>query len=168
MTDQPELRLIEVPHIRCGEQSAVTIVMCPIDWTPRQIRDGIERARTNYLEGLRIARENDPAPPSPYITLSFYDKYPDKTVREIQAMIEERKVEHRAWKERNDKATSTFTKFLIDEGFIALWQTELPRFEVDWGHRHGQNLAYDNDYDRLDTLPKPIKIADPNFDEDDW
>jgi hypothetical protein len=82
-------------------------------------------------------------------------------------MIEAQNAAHKGWERRKWLKRRKFGEFLEREGFVSLWSAEagVPTFAVDWGHRHGTRIDYSET--ELDTLPSPVKVADPDWEDPD-
>jgi hypothetical protein len=162
-----ELRLIRIDHSRCGEPVAHTFILAPADWDAKTIDQGIQNAYKAYWDAIQIAQNKEKEPPTGNPTVAKYKEYPDKTVAEVEAIFAEQFATHSAWQKDQWKARQEFQTFLKGEGFTLLWDDEakIPRFDVNWGHRHGISINYSAT--DVDTMPLPIQVIDPDF-EEDW
>lgn len=157
------MRLIRVSHIRCGEAQAWTYAWAPGDWSGEDIQKAVDAAQANYLEALAATSKS--TPPNDYGRYGKppYEKYPSKTVAEIDAEWEAKKPEWEAWAEEQHRTRMRFMDFLKEQGFESIWSNRVPDFEVDWGHRHGQPIDYSET--ETDTLNTPAHVAGQQGDD---
>lgn len=161
-----EYKLVRVSHIRCGETDAYTYVVAPVDWKASRIHDAVYAAEKKYLAAVEIAKEGTEAPNDYRWGPPPYEKYPDKTVAEIKAEWEAKKVVYEAWQKEQNKTKHSFAAYLLEQGFRELWDVGIAHdVDLDWGHRHGTKIDYTET--RLDTMPTPAKFVGVDEDDDD-
>jgi hypothetical protein len=160
------MRLVRVTHYRCSDYDCNTFALAPDEWDEVRIKREVGLAQDAYLEQFAKAMENDQGPPR-VGHVPPYDKHPDRTVAEVRAEHEAAKAEWEAWEAELRRQRRSFEAFLEDRGFTSLWNEDASVLvECDWGHRHGQRLAYGNDRE-IDTMPSPAKLAGA-YDVDDF
>lgn len=162
------MQLIRVTHRRCGDFDGNTFVLAPDEWSRTQAREAIYKAQAAYLDAIETAAKGN-VPPNAWRPYGKpeYEKHPDKTVTEVKADWDALAAEYKAWEEKQRKTRKHFENYLKDEGFTLLWDEDAAhQFEVDWGHRHGQGLAYGDD--KTDSMPLPVVMAGGEDPEDVW
>lgn len=152
------LQLVNITHERCVEYAATTFVWAPADWSEERIRKAAQVAQAAYLEAYNYAVKNT-EPPNDYHRYGGprYESFPDKTVAEIKAEWEAKRVVWEAWDAQERAAKTSFLNFLTAQGFEPLHEHEDRGVELDWGHRHG--VAIDYAETETDQMPTPRKLA---------
>jgi hypothetical protein len=106
----------------------------------------VDQAQASYLAAEAVSKITVPVP-DPGYSPNFL-KFPTLTVAEIQAQWKEDRVTWDAYKRQRDGARDPFTQHLIrvSNGRIKLgWELEAGiEVGLDWGHRHGTFIAYDD------------------------
>lgn len=153
------MQLVRIEHNRCDEYDCETFGWVPNDWTEEQFEEAVERAEKAYLEAYyEWKRIKDKAPENlyPHNRLEFYNNHPNLTVKRAKEMFEEVGAKRKAWEQEYNKGRRTFMDFLSKEGVTPFSEIE-PVFSTDiyWGHRHGDDLEYQDDSPRKD-LPGPV------------
>lgn len=144
------MRLAVILHTRCNEDTEYkTLCWIPDEWTKDDLDDATYRASKDYLAYLEEYKKV-PAPNNyyPHNRPKFED-YPDKTVAEVNAIWEEKKVEWEAWNDKRTKARKTFISYLEKYGVKNFWEFDFGDeqynhsiTDVDWGHHHGLDIDY--------------------------
>ena len=148
------MKLVKVEHMRCDEYSCETYMMAPDEMTVEQFEQAVENAQNkmqNFIDNYKKLIE------VPYPGYNpDYKKYPDKTVKEIDAEFKIKMDAYNVYKKEKDKGYKTFGEYLQEEGLTPLWKYE-SEFEVSchWGHQHGTDIEYDEFEDK--DFPGPLK-----------
>lgn len=152
------LMIVKIEHTRCDEWSAVTYCGAPDDWTEEQVYEAVHKAEKAYLEALQLAKDEADAPNDykPYGGPP-YDRYPDKTVKEIKEKWAEKKKVYDEWNARQRATHKSFQSFLEDQGFSHLEEHADMEVELHWGHRHGTSIDYGEP--QIDSMKTPRKMA---------
>jgi hypothetical protein len=160
-------KIARVDHWRCDqpERGLSTYVWVPQAMTTEEFEALCERARDEYFKTADAAKKLLPSTPPGYSPR--YEKYPDKTVAEVQAIHEAETTE---WNKRNavvnakQRTFAQILKDISDGSVLNFWDIEFPiTAEVHWGHRHGEGIAYG---ETKITNPSPDNFDAPE-DEDD-
>ena len=154
------MKVAKVVHYRCDDYSATTYVWIPDDMTNDEFIANVRHAEIDYLafveEFSKVDKVKDPG------WSPDYKKFPDKTVTQIDAEHAVLKKEYSEWKTKETQAYKSFEYYLRKYGCIPLWEYEgCIETTVDWGHRHGQTIDYENTYDdeRMQDFPGPLKVS---------
>lgn len=150
MTEQPNstalpfpYRLVRVEHSRCGEYDGTEYVLAPIEWDGEKIDGEVSAVVKEMIADAKLVKDAPLTPPHH----PPYADHPDKTVAEIQAAHEERKIAYKQWLEENRHLTRSFQERLREHGFVRLWDDEPATGRHDastyWGHSHGLKLNYE-------------------------
>lgn len=165
LSRQRRLHLVKISHVRCGEADGTnTYVWAPPDWDEVPIREAVKRAQEAYLAAL-AATYKVGKPPNDYRQYGKppYEKYPDDTVKAVDAMWAAKKIVWEEWHNEQSRAFLGFEKFLVEQGFEAFYGHEDEAVDLDWGHRHGQRIDYsETDSDTLPTPAASVGIEDPD------
>lgn len=140
------MKLALVQHERCGETDYGygTYVWVSDEMTEEQFDDLVDLAQKSYLKAeAELNQAAQPMNPGYQPKLS---EFPDKTVREVQAIHAAREKAWKAYEKRRDAARQPFSKHLVhvSEGSIKdFYEIEPPLVaEASWGHRHGTVIDY--------------------------
>jgi hypothetical protein len=139
------MKLARVTHMRCGNHvDATTYVWVEDYFTEKDLEKNVEMAKVSYL-AAEAAFKNDPNAPPNVGSYADYQKYPDRTVKEVDAIFLAQKTAYNAWKKKRDEARKPFAHHLvqISKGAIKnFYDVEPLSCEVDWDHRHGVTIEY--------------------------
>lgn len=140
------MKLAVVQHERCGEQEwgAGTYVWVSEDMSEEELYRLACLAQESYLKAeAELKRTLTPQNPGYQPNFSAY---PDKSVREVQAIHAKQKQAWQEYEKRRDKARQPFSKHLVrvSAGAIKGFYDVEPSLsvEVSWGHRHGTVIDY--------------------------
>lgn len=162
------MQLVRITHRRCGDYDCANFALAPDDWSQDRIDSEVTAAQKAYLVEFDKANIKEAAPPYPGHR-PLYEKYPDRTVAVVKAAHDELLIAYQAWQADRRKTELKFESFLTDRGFVSLWSDAAAALEAecDWGHRHGDRLAYGSE--GIDGLPSPAKLAGGvDYVEDDF
>jgi hypothetical protein len=87
----PDYQLVRIRNYRCGDYDGCTYVLAPTLWNEDEIQRRVNLAEDAYIDQIKAARELEKTEAPPYVYQPAYAKYPDKTVKEVQAIHEEAK-----------------------------------------------------------------------------
>lgn len=154
-----KLKIARIDHDRCYELSAVTYVWVPEDWTNDNLKAVVKAAQKAYLEFLESWKDENPPNNATSYSQPRYKDFPDKTVAEVDAIHKAEREEYKAWSEKRTQAKKSFGWYLEQEGCRQFWGY-VPEMHatVDWGHRHGTPIDYDETEDR--DFPAPLVLED--------
>ena len=152
------MKLAVVRHERCGEQEwgCGTYVWVADDMSEEELGRLVCLAQTSYLKAeaelKRTTASRDPGyQPS-------FSQYPEKTVREVQALHAQEKQVWQEYEKKRNKARQPFSKHLVgvSGGAIKDFHDMEPPLVVEagWGHRHGTVLDYGDTKINETTTPK--------------
>jgi hypothetical protein len=141
------VKFVKITHIRCSEDDGITYGFVPDDWTENQFYEAIERAKKAYQKAtatyLEELKTGDLSSLNWHSGTPKYERYPDKTVREVQELHAKEIEDKKRRKTILDDARKPFGSFLEKEGFILIWRAEAElEGDIDWGHQHGTPLQY--------------------------
>jgi hypothetical protein len=159
------MRLLKVEHTRCGEAAGHTYVWIDDDVDALAVVDAAKRDYLRAIADLAAQRK----PPNDYRPYGSppYDKFPDKTVAEVKAEWEAKKVEWTAWNEKRMGARLAFEDFLARQEGVKTWAWhESEVVALDWGHLHGTSIDYS--LTDVDTIPRPDEVLGLAEDEDEY
>lgn len=137
------MKLVRIAHSRCSDYDGYTLAFAPDDWDEDKIEGEVSLAQGAYLEQYVAAMKDEQGPPFPGWHPN-YAAHPKRLVGEVDAEHRAAMEEYNVWKRVRDEQATRFETFLTRRGFVLPWQDEAGAVEVDvdWGHRHGQHLAY--------------------------
>jgi hypothetical protein len=160
------MKLAKVVHVRCHRRSfdeAETYVWVDDAMSSEEFADLVKCARTAYDQAGKDFEQAEQPPVVPWGP--DFSKFPNKTVAEVTAEHEVAKGKLDAWKKRKEEAQANFAHHLkaVGEGRIVyFWENKLGLdVELDWGHRHGQDIAYGET--EIKDLPGTIEREDRYF-----
>lgn len=167
MSDKIDYRLIHIQHERCQEYAASTYVLAPVEWSYSQIDKAIYNAQQEYYKAVELAKQHQKVPQPPYglPSVAIFKKYPEKTVQEVLDMLEEQRVAYKSWEDNYGVTKTPFINFLVKQGFETLYEANA-KMVCNWGHKHGTRIEYSETVE--DTMPLPIKVVDPEFEDDSY
>jgi hypothetical protein len=144
------MKLATIQHFRCAEPTFYwTTVWIPDDMTKEQFDAAVVAARDAYLDKLNAFK--DQVPPNDYRPYHQpqYELQPGRTVSEIRQEWEKKKAAWEAWDKTRQKTKPRFLDILCADGRLKPLQAtaEDISIELDWGHRHGWPIDYDEDKD---------------------
>lgn len=143
------MKLARVTHIRCSEPDGQTFCFIPDDWTENQFNRAVYAAKKKYEAATSAYMEELKAGDLQGLLYSYsyghpqYERYPDKTVKEVKEAFEQEKEEKKRRKAILDEARKPFGAFLRTEGVRLISDLEEGiEIDVNWGHQHGVPLDY--------------------------
>lgn len=159
------MKLASIAHERCQEVDAMTYCWIPDDWDSFEFQKVVNQAKADYWDKLKFHNPDPPNDYKQYISFPEYDKYPDKTVKEVKDEWQAKKEAFLTWKSENDLLTKPFALFLQDYGIKPFYDydDEVMTAEIDWGHNHGTKIEYsatDPSPSNMDIAPRPIESDD--------
>lgn len=168
------MRLVHITHYRCDDYDTVTFVLAPEEWSNKKIREKIELAQEKYESALREFLAGIETVKFVYVpTLTSLD--PKATVQEELDKYEKQKVAYAEYSKKRNSYEGSFETFLVDEGFVSLWDgdSEALKADVQWGHQHGVPLRYGNHEETNTTMSVKkfasiVRKAITEYDEDDF
>jgi len=143
------MKLAKVEHEQCDHGVvATTYVMIPDDTTAERFQELAVAARDAYLNAERELKSFPGQPDNPGYQPN-YERYPGKTVAEVQEIHKQLMALFKAWEAKRDAARQPYSYHLekVSNGQIKLFsdfdEDTIPIANIHWGHRHGQRLRYD-------------------------
>jgi hypothetical protein len=140
-------------HIRCDEWDGTnTYVWVPDDWNEDLFDEKARNAQKAYLVHIEELKElKEPTYISSYNTHGHFknNTFPDDmTIGEAKKMLEENETKRNEWSKKKDKANRGLLPFLMEQGMTPFYEIgseeiEILSTDLNWGHRHGTNIKYD-------------------------
>ena len=121
----------------------ITYVWVPVDMTEDAFELLVIKARAAYD---KAGKDYEAMEPPPNVDYPRYERYPDKKVSEVMAIYEEQQAALDRWRKIKAEAQKDFGYHLqaVSGGGVKAFYSQTPAVtvELDWGHRHGQDIAY--------------------------
>lgn len=134
-------QLVKVEHWRCGEQRYQTLAWAPAEWTADDIDAAVFRAHESYVQRLTDWKVWRGKEQPPHAWQPDYKGNPELTVREVDEIFGKQKASYDAWNEQFGRFHGGFAGDLEAQGMEDFWRHDPDvTVNVDWGHRHGENL----------------------------
>lgn len=152
------VNIVYVRHVRCDEPRDGDYYVAPDGLTKEKFEADVDAAQKAYLEARKQFELMTPKP-DPWVT--WINQYEDErngikddmTVKEVRALKEQRVAEAKAYEDAKAKASGSFHDHLASLGYkrvvdLRTWENkegdepEVLVAEAEWGHRHGQRIAY--------------------------
>jgi hypothetical protein len=135
-----------IRHFRCGEPTFDwTTVWIPDEMTEEEFILAAQKARDAYLG--RVQQFMKQTPPNDYRPHNkpHYELQPDRTVSEIRQEWEKKKAVWEDWDKARQKTKPSFVQILCEDGRVQRVPDADISYELDWGHKHGWPIDYDED-----------------------
>jgi hypothetical protein len=141
-----KVHLVRIEHFKCNDWAGTSYVWVDDNMGIDRLEELCDQAQARYLTNEH-ACDSRPATPRNPGYMPEYGKYPDMKVSEVTALWKVEKDAYDQWMQKRKETRKPFAEVLeqIGEGSIRRFHDpfeEIPKVDVDWGHRHGTYVEF--------------------------